>query len=267
MKFNFIKVDVSDQVARLTLDDADSHNALTEGMQREMMVALESFKERDDVGALIITGSGKAFCSGADLKWLTNQSKSGPCVNPKALQMLDDLANPLILTLQELPMPVVAAVNGAAAGAGFSLALAADIVIAGRSAFFTSPFLPRLGLIPDMGASWMLPAILGRARTLGLMLIGDRLPAEKAVDWGLIWACVDDRELISAAIDIASRLAAAPSHVATEARRALAAAERQSLEAQLSYEYQRQLDLAGRPSFTEGVNAFLEKRPPDFRRC
>ncbi|WP_151639349.1 enoyl-CoA hydratase-related protein [Noviherbaspirillum aerium] len=266
MTFNLIRVEVADHVAWLTLNDADSYNALTKGMQQEMMDALESLKERDDVGALIITGSGQAFCSGADLKWLTKESESGPCVNLEALQMLDQLANPLVLTLQELPMPVVAAVNGAAAGAGFSLALAADIVLAGRSAFFTSPFLPRLGLIPDMGASWMLPAMLGRARTLGLILLGERLTAEKAAEWGLIWACVDDSDLIKDADRIASRLAAAPAHIATEARRALAAAGRQSLDAQLSYEYQRQRDLAGRPSFSEGVKAFLEKRPPDFGR-
>jgi 2-(1,2-epoxy-1,2-dihydrophenyl)acetyl-CoA isomerase len=266
MDFVLIRLDVADRVARITLHDPASYNALTENMQREMMAALDHLKQREDVGALILTGSGKAFCSGADLNWLTRQGESGPCVNPDALRMLEQLANPLILALQGLPIPVIAAVNGAAAGAGFSLAIAADIVLAARSAYFTAPFLPRLGLIPDMGASWMLPANLGRARTLGLLLLGDRLPAEKALEWGLIWDCVDDSALLNVANDVASRLAAAPAHIALEARRAVAAAGQQGLEAQLDYEYQRQLDLAVQPAFNEGVSAFLEKRQPRFRR-
>lgn len=266
MNFNLIRLDVADRVARITLHDPDSYNALTENMQRELMAALELVKQHEEVGALILTGSGKAFCSGADLKWLTRHGESGPCVNPDALRMLDQLAKPLILALQDLPMPVVAAVNGAAAGAGLSLALAADIVLAARSAYFMAPFLPRLGLIPDMGASWMLPANLGRARTLGLILLGDRLPAEKALEWGLIWSCVDDDELINTTNDVARRLAAAPAHIAIEARRAVAAAGQQGLQAQLEYEYQRQLDLAIRPAFDEGVSAFLEKRQPSFHR-
>ena len=266
MTFDTIKLDISNDIAVLTLNQPDSRNGLTERLQKEMLTALEQVSQQDDVRALILTGVGKAFCSGADLGQLDTTADSGASLGDSVAKMMEEIANPLILALQNLPMPVVSAVNGSAAGAGISLALAADIVIAGRSAFFLTPFLPRLGIVPDMGATWFLSQQLGRARALGLILLGDRLPAEKAAQWGLIWACVEDANLLEEAMNIAIRLAKAPSHSAQEARRALDAAASQGLAAQLDYEKERQRVLLDLPSFKEGVQAFFEKREPVFRR-
>jgi 2-(1,2-epoxy-1,2-dihydrophenyl)acetyl-CoA isomerase len=266
MHFETIRLDIEDDIAVLTLNQPASRNGLTELLQREMLGALEQLSVRDDVAVLILTGAGPSFCSGADLGLLTVAGEGDVSIGTTVAAMMESCANPLILALQNMPIPLVAAVNGAAAGAGISLALAADIVVAGRSAFFLTPFLPKLGIVPDMGATWFLPHRIGRARTMGMMLLGDRLPAEKAVDWGLIWACVDDAVLLDEAKKIAIRLAKAPSHSAPEARRALDAAARQDLAAQLDYEKERQRELLDRPSFREGVQAFFEKREPVFRR-
>lgn len=269
MDFEFIKLEIADDIAVLTLNRPASRNGLTEAMQVEMLAALQCLRggdgEGDDARALILTGAGKSFCSGADLDRL-DAVGTGRSVGQSTAKIMDECSNPLILALQDLPIPVVVAVNGAAAGAGISLALAADVAIAARSAFFLMPFLPRLGLVPDMGATWFLPQHLGRARALGMMLLGDRLPAEQAQEWGLIWSCVDDAALMDEAGKIATRLAKAPAHSALEARRALDAAAGQGLAAQLDYEKNRQRELLDLPSFGEGVTAFFEKREPVFQR-
>lgn len=266
MTFETIQLDIADDIAVLTLNQPNSRNGLTELLQREMLAALEQLSRQDDAAALILTGAGHSFCSGADLGQLDASGGSGASIGNSIAAMMENFSNPLILALQNMPMPVVSAVNGAAAGAGISLALAADIVVAGRSAFFLTPFLPRLGIVPDMGATWFLPQHIGRARSMAMMLLGDRLPAEKAVEWGMIWACVDDAVLLEEAKKIAVRLAKAPSHSAPEARRALDAAAQQGLATQLEYEKERQRELLERPSFKEGVQAFFEKREPVFRR-
>lgn len=264
MHFETIKVEINAGIAVLTLNQPASRNGLTERLQNEMLEALDKLAQQDDAHALIVTGAGQSFCSGADLGRL--DSNSGTTLGNAVAKTMEESANPLIMALQHMPIPVVSAVNGAAAGAGISIALAADVVIAARSAFFLTPFLPRLGIVPDMGATWFLPHHLGRARALGLMLLGDRLPAEKALEWGLIWSCVDDAALMAEALATASRLAKMPSHAALEARRAVDAALRQDLAAQLDYEKERQRELLDLPSFREGVQAFFEKREPVFRR-
>ncbi|MES2261216.1 MAG: enoyl-CoA hydratase-related protein [Pseudomonadota bacterium] len=266
MQFSLIQVDVADDIATLTMNDPASRNGLTVTMQQEMLAALAQLALRDDVGALIVTGAGQSFCAGANLGQLDDNADSGATLGQRGARMMEKYANPLILALQELPFPVIAAVNGAAAGAGISLALAADITIAARSAFFIAPFLPRLGIVPDLGASWFLPRLAGRARTMGLVLLGERLPAETALQWGLIWECADDAMLLERARELARQLACAPAHSALEARRALAASERNDLAGQLDYEMERQRELLDRPTFQEGVNAFFEKREPRFTR-
>ncbi|TKC90060.1 enoyl-CoA hydratase [Trinickia terrae] len=264
MRYEAILLEQDDTTAILTLNQPASRNGLTAHLQDEVLDALDHLSQQGDARALIVTGAGNSFCSGADLAHL--DTGSGGSLGQSVAQIMEDLSNPLILALQNMPIPVVAAVNGAAAGAGVGIALAADIVIAGRSAFFLSNFLPRLGIVPDMGTTWFLPQRVGRARAMGLMLLGDRLPAEKAAEWGLIWSCVDDRMLMNEARGMAARLASAPSHAVSEARRALDKAGSQDLAAQLEYEKERQGELLDLPSFREGVQAFLEKREPVFQR-
>ncbi|PKM01167.1 MAG: enoyl-CoA hydratase [Gammaproteobacteria bacterium HGW-Gammaproteobacteria-9] len=266
MRFSTIHMDISDHIATLTLSQPGSRNSLSETSLREMIEALDWLRTRDEVRALILTGAGQAFCSGADLGKMDAVDIDGLSLGERAAATMDALANPLILALQQFPLPVVAAVNGVAAGGGVALALAADIVIAARSSYFLTPFLPRLGIVPDMGATWFLPQRIGRARSLGLLLLGDRLSAEKAQEWGLIWACVEDDALLDEARNIARRLAQVPPHSALEARRALDAAGRQDLLAQLGYERDRQRELLDSPAFREGVKAFFEKRAPVFER-
>lgn len=264
MEFETIKLEVSEGIATLTLNQPGSRNGLTERLQHEMLEALANLARSPEARALIVTGAGLSFCSGADLGRLDSTDGSAS-LGSSVAALMEKYSNLLIMALQNMPMPVVSAVNGAAAGAGISIALAADVVTAARSAFFLTPFLPRLGIVPDMGATWFLPHHLGRARAMGLMLLGDRLPAEKAQEWGLIWSCVDDAALMDEAKKIASRLARGPRHAAQEARRALDAAAQQDLAAQLAYEKERQRHLLDLPSFKEGVQAFFEKREPVFR--
>jgi 2-(1,2-epoxy-1,2-dihydrophenyl)acetyl-CoA isomerase len=266
MAFETIALDYADDIAVLTLNQPASRNGLTDRMQDELLAALDQLASGAAARALIVTGAGKSFCSGADLGRLGEDTPGGASLGNTVATAMEESANPLILALQRMPMPVVSAVNGAAAGAGISIALAADIVVAARSAFFLTPFLPRLGIVPDMGATWFLPQRIGRARAMGMMLLGDRLPAETAREWGLIWSCVDDAALTDEARAIAGRLARMPSHAAPEARQALDAAARHDLPEQLDYEKERQRELLDLPSFREGVQAFFEKREPVFRR-
>jgi 2-(1,2-epoxy-1,2-dihydrophenyl)acetyl-CoA isomerase len=265
MTFKFITLEVTNDIAVLTFNQPGTRNGLTVAMQNEMVTALAQLHKDGAIRALILTGAGNSFCAGADLNQL-DVVDGGLTVGQSTAKIMEEVSNPLVLALQNLPFPVVSAVNGAAAGAGISLALAADVVVAARSAFFLTPFLPRLGIVPDMGATWFLPRHLGRARALGLMLLGDRLSATQAQEWGLIWSCVDDAMLMDEAQSIAARLAKAPAHAALEARRALDAADGQGLAAQLDYEKRRQRELIDLPSFGEGVKSFFEKREPVFRR-
>jgi 2-(1,2-epoxy-1,2-dihydrophenyl)acetyl-CoA isomerase len=173
--------------------------------------------------------------------------------------------NPLIAALRALPVPVVSAVQGAAAGGGVGLALAADIVVAARSAYFYLPFVPALGLVPDMGSSWFLPRAIGHARALGLTLLGDKLPAQQAADWGLIWSCVDDDKLHDEVRAIAARLAALPANAIGETRALFEASRENGLDRQLALERERQQVLIDGEAFAEGVRAFGERRKPVFR--
>ncbi len=266
MPYGLICLDVEDGIATLTLNDPPSRNGLCVAMQQEILDALAQLARRGDVGALVLTGAGKAFCSGANLGRLEHDGQDARSPGERGADALEQVANPMIVALRALPMPVVAAVNGSAAGAGMSLALAADVVIAARSAFFLAPFLPRLGILPDLGASWFLPRLIGRGRTMGLFLLGDRLTAERAAQWGLVWECVDDAQLMARARELAQQLARAPAHCALEARRALDAACANDLAGQLEYEKERQRELIDRPSFAEGVEAFFAKREPVFAR-
>ncbi|WP_066266552.1 enoyl-CoA hydratase-related protein [Hydrogenophaga palleronii] len=259
--------DVVDGIATLTLNEASQMNPISVAMRQTCLQLVERVRDDGSVRALILTGSGGAFCSGARLSDFHPDRPADPERSTGRVigDMMADAGNPLVSGLRSLRVPVVCAVNGAAAGGGVGLALAADVVIAARSAFFYLPFAPALGLVPDMGASWVLPRAVSRARAMGLTLLGNRLSAQDAADWGLVWACVDDAELSSTALGIAQRLARLPGHAIEEVRALYEQSEDNTFEEQLALERDRQMTLADRPAFAEGVRAFLEKRQPRFR--
>ncbi len=254
-------------VATVTLNEGERMNPLTPALQRGLLDALQQVRENASVHAVLLTARGRGFCVGADLADLRDRAgqPGGISVGGYVGAMMEESGNPIMAGLRSLPVPVVCAVNGAAAGGGVGLALAADMVIAARSAYFYLPFVPALGLVPDMGASWLLPRALGPARAMGLALTGEKLGAQQAADWGLIWACVDDERLAEEARRLASRLAGLPAGAIEETRALFGAAERNSFIEQLALERERQTALAGKESFAEGLRAFAERRKPTFR--
>ena len=260
---NPILYETSDGIATLTLNLPHKLNPITKELQLALRDALARAADDRSVRAVVLTGAGKAFCVGADLGAL-RQPEAGKSLGDETAEWMQDLSHPIIGTLRGLPVPVVCAVNGPAAGAGVSIALACDLVLAARSAYFYLPFLPKLGIVPDLGCTWFLPRLIGPARAMGLALLDDKLSAERAAQWGLIWACVDDELLLLEARRLAQRLAQLPAHAVLEARRAFEHAGRHTLPEQLHYESERQRELINRPDFAEGVSAFLAKRAPVF---
>ena len=260
-----VRLERDGDVAILTLANPARLNPLGLGLQQRLRALLAEIRADHGVRAVVLTAEGKGFCVGADL------SAMGPATDgdvrslgERTADTMQALSNRLILDLHELPVPVVCAVNGACAGAGVGLALAADVVLMARSAYFFLPFISRLGIVPDLGSTWFIERIAGRGRALALTLLGDRLGAERAVQWGLAWDSVDDTALQAQALALAQRLAKLPAHAALEARRAFDAAAANTLAQQLSYEAERQRVLLDLPSFAEGVAAFSEKREPRF---
>lgn len=255
-----------DDVAIITLDNPGRRNALSRAMQHGLRDALAQVRATPAVRAVLLTAAGDAFCAGADLSGAIPDGDASLSRGQATQKVMEELSNPLVLALRELPIPVVSALPGVTAGAGIGLALAADVVMAARSAYFYLPFIPKLGIVPDLGTTWFLERLLGRGRATALTLLGGKLPAEKAQQWGLVWACVDDAALRTEAMAVARQLARLPAHAAIETRRAYEAAAGNDLAAQLQYEADRQRELIDRPEFQEGVRAFLEKREPDFTR-
>lgn len=251
-------------VAIVTLNDASKLNALSLELQYQLRSQLAAIREDPSIRALLLTGAGKAFCVGADISTEGPMSPGTPGLGQRTADLMHELSNRIVTDLRELPVPVVVALNGAAAGAGVGIALAADIVVAARSAYFYLPFVPKLGLLPDLGATWFLTRLLGRARATALTLLGERLAAATAADWGLIWSCVEDERLDADARALAQRLARLPAGRAREARLAFDASATHTLDEQLIYETQRQRELLEQPEFAEGVRAFLERREPVF---
>jgi 2-(1,2-epoxy-1,2-dihydrophenyl)acetyl-CoA isomerase len=260
MPYEAIRVDIdaATSVAIVTLNRPDKLNSFTRAMHEELSVALEEV-EAAHARALILTGAGRGFCAGQDLAELD--------VTPGTLTDLGELVdkhfNPLIRRLQALPLPVIAAVNGVAAGAGANLALACDVVIAARSASFTQAFV-KIGLVPDSGGTWFLPQRVGMARALGLAITGEKLSAEKAESWGLIWQVVEDTELQVAATRMATHIAQLPTRAIVAIKQAMRAGEAQTLDQQLDLERDLQSALGASHDYAEGVRAFVEKRVPRF---
>ncbi|NMM26619.1 MAG: 2-(1,2-epoxy-1,2-dihydrophenyl)acetyl-CoA isomerase [Glaciimonas sp.] len=262
MIFENIRFEVQGSVARLTLNRPDKMNSFNAAMHAELRVALDQVQEDKTIRVLVLTGTGRAFCSGQDLSDKEVQFAPGEAP-PDMGDVVERNYKPLILRLQNLRVPTIAAVNGVAAGAGASLALACDLVIACKSASFLQAF-SKVGLIPDTGGTWFLPQRVGMARAMGLALLADKLSAEKAADWGLIWAAIDDAEFAATVDAFATQLSTAPTKALVRTRQAMHAAPGHTLEQQLSMEAGFMRELGWSADFTEGIAAFIGKRAPNF---
>ena len=244
-------------VLRITLDRPERLNACPPAMAGEITDALAAI---GDARAVLITGEGRAFCSGADLGASDDEGIAGGDASYNALT---ECYNPLMLALAQLPVPLVMAVNGVAAGIGCSIALAGDFVIAARSSYFLQAFV-NIGLVPDGGASWVLPRLIGKARATQMMMLGDKIAADKAADWGMIHRCVDDAVLMDEAMALATRLAAGPTVALGIMRANLATALEQDFASALQAEAEGQRIAGNSADAGEGVRAFLAKREPLF---
>jgi 2-(1,2-epoxy-1,2-dihydrophenyl)acetyl-CoA isomerase len=255
-----ILLEVADGYAAVTLNRPDKLNSFNPEMHARLREAVATVAARDDIRALLLTGAGRAFCSGQDLSE-RHFTPGGP--PPDLGASLDANFNPLVRALRALPKPVVCAVNGIAAGAGANIALACDIVLAARSASFIQAFC-KLGLVPDSGGTYFLPRLVGAGRAAGLAMLGDKLSAEDAARIGLIWKCVDDAALAEEARTLARHLATQPTRGLAAIKRALHASASNTLDAQLDLERDLQRELGRTEDYREGVTAFMDKRPPRF---
>ena len=258
--FENIRLDVDTGVATLTLHRPDRLNSFTVAMHEEVQVALKQVRSDSGIRCLVLTGAGRAFCAGQDL----SDRAVAPGQSARDLGMsIEKFYSPLVLGLRQLPLPVIAAVNGVAAGAGANIALACDLVVAARSATFIQSFA-KIGLVPDSGGTWLLPKLVGNARAMGLALLGDKLTAEEAASWGLIWRYVDDEQLSTAVEKLLQQLAQAPTRGLAAIKRALDASAGNTLALQLDLERDLQRTLGESADYREGVAAFTAKRPPQF---
>jgi 2-(1,2-epoxy-1,2-dihydrophenyl)acetyl-CoA isomerase len=253
--------ELDDGILHVTLNRPDKLNSFNEDMHRSFRAAIQRAHDEDEVRCVLITGAGRAFCAGQDLGDRDPRTMDGP---PDLGHTLETFYNPTLRLIRSLEKPIVVAVNGVAAGAGANIALACDVVLAGKSAKFIQAFA-KIGLTPDAGGSFMLTRLLGEARAKGLALTGEPLPAEKAADWGLIWKAVDDDALMDETNALARQFAAGPTRGLGLTKQSIQAAGTNSYDAQLDHERDTQR-VAGRTAdYAEGVTAFLDKRKPDFR--
>ena len=259
MSYQNILLDTADGVARLTFNRPERLNSFNMEMHAEVRAALDVVRS-SGARVLVITGAGRGFCAGQDLN---DRAVAPGGTAPDLADSIERNYKPLVLGLRALPLPVIAAVNGVAAGAGANIALACDLVIAARSASFVQAF-SRLGLIPDSGGTWLLPRLVGTARALGLTLLGEKLPAEQAAAWGMIWQCVDDPELESTVQTLADQLAIAPTRGLAWTKKAIGQSWRHTLAEQLDLERDAQRELGRSADYAEGVAAFIGKRAPLF---
>ncbi len=264
MDFETLLFERGDCIARVTLNRPDRLNALNLQLVEDLRTAAAAIDSDRDIRAVVLTGAGRAFSSGADLMRddFFETAKGSP--GEKIGASLRDRFNPMVNAWHEIAVPVVVAVNGVAAGAGVSLALVGDIVLAARSASFVQLFAPKVGLMPDLGSTFFLPRLIGTARAKGMTLLGDALSAPDAERWGLIWACVDDAALLEHAHGIARRLAAGPTQAFKRIKRTFNRQPAATLPEQLALEAVEQAALGDTRDFAEGVLAFRGKRAPNF---
>ena len=261
MSFANIQFEVTAGIALLTLNRPDKLSSFTGDMHAELRTVLDSIQNDHSVRVLVLTGAGRAFCAGQDLADPDMQMINGKM--PDIGNVVEKNYKQLVLRLQNLRVPTIAAVNGIAAGAGASVALACDLVIATKSASFLQAF-SKIGLVPDTGGTWFLPQRVGMARAMGLALLADKLPAEKAAEWGLIWECTEDADFVARIDALAKQLSTAPTKALVRTRQAMHAAPGHTLEQQLSMEGGFMRELGWSPDYAEGVAVFMEKRAPKF---
>ena len=262
--FESIKVDVTDGVATLTLNRPERLNSFTVAMHGEVRAALDAIAADRSIRCFVLTGAGRGFCAGQDLSDRAVLPTAAP--NDEGVDLgasIENYYKPLLQRLRVLPMPTIAAVNGVAAGAGANIPLACDLVYAAQSANFVQSF-SKLGLVPDCGGTWWLPRLIGPARAMGLTLLGEKLTATQAAEWGLIWRCVADDELVPTVKAAALHLAAGPTRGYVRTRQAIDAAMLLPFEGALDVERDYQRELGKSADYCEGVSAFIEKRAAHF---
>jgi 2-(1,2-epoxy-1,2-dihydrophenyl)acetyl-CoA isomerase len=260
MSYQCILFEQSDGIARLTLNRPERLNSFNVQMHEEVKEALREIRGDSTCRVLILTGAGRGFCAGQDLSDRAVAPERGAVDLGESIERR---YKPLVLALRALPMPVIGAVNGVAAGAGANLALACDIVIAARSASFIQSF-SKIGLVPDTGGTWFLPRLVGQARAMGLSMLADKLSSEQAAQWGLIWRSVDDAEFPRVIEELARQLAASATRGLARIKEAIYSSGARTLAEQLDIERDYQRELGGSSDYAEGVAAFLEKRTPQF---
>jgi len=263
VNYETIVFEIENGVARLTLNRPDKLNSFNVRMHLDIQHALgeveQEVEQNETLRVLLITGSGRGFCAGQDLS--DRALAPGESIDLGA--SIQAYYAPLVRRLRSLPLPVVCAVNGVAAGAGANLAFACDIVIAARSASFIESFC-KLGLIPDTGGTYFLPRLIGTARAMAMAMLGEKISAERAAAWGLIWQCVDDADFSTAVDKLVAHLASAPTRGLARIKRAIYSSGEKLLDQQLDLERDLMRELGNSEDFREGVTAFLEKRPPRF---
>ncbi len=256
-----------DTVATITLNRPEQLNAMTDPLMRGLSEALARVRADKKIRAVVLTGMGRGFCAGADLAQVADQpeqpASGNTSENTEEHEQGDDDFNTAMRALMDCPVPTIARINGPAAGGGFGLALACDITIAARSAFFVATFGPNLGIVPDMGATWSIPLAVGRARALGITLLGERISAQQALDWGLIWSAVADEQLDEEVDRIATILKRSSPSTVTRIRQTIDSAVHNSYSDQLDLEMHHQQVLIPR-NMRQGAQAFMEKRTPTF---
>jgi 2-(1,2-epoxy-1,2-dihydrophenyl)acetyl-CoA isomerase len=258
MAYETVLLELTGPIARITLNRPDKLNSFNTTMHQELRDALRSVEHRARV--IVLTGAGRGFCAGQDL----GERSMGSDGHAVDLGVTVETAwNPLIRRIVEMPQPIIARVNGVAAGAGANVALAADIVVAARSAKFIQSF-SAIGLVPDSGGSWVLPRLVGQARAMGMTLTGEPLPAETAADWGLIWKCVDDDALDDEVDALAEKLASLPPLGLAATKKLIRSTWARTLEQELNEQRNEMRRLGYSQDYREGVSAFLEKRTPTF---
>jgi 2-(1,2-epoxy-1,2-dihydrophenyl)acetyl-CoA isomerase len=257
MAYKSIELQTDGRIARITLNRPDRLNSFTAAMHAELRDALAQL---GDARVVVLTGAGRGFCAGQDL----NDRAVTPGEAVDLGETVQREWNPLIRTLSSLPQPVIARVNGVAAGAGANIALACDIVVAAKSAKFIQSF-SAIGLIPDSGGTWALPRLVGQARALGLALTGEPLPADKAAEWGMIWKAVDDDALDAEVDSVANKLASLPPLGLAAIKDMVRSSWQHSLDEELNRQAEAMRRLGFTEDYREGVAAFLEKRQPSFK--